>query len=71
MDIWIRDWDWVLGLGDWDLGLELEIVSGDWDLGLGFEIGDEDYNIWIRGLSIWHYDWGLELGIRIGIGEED
>lgn len=53
MDIWIRDWDWVLGLGDWDLGLELEIVSGDWDLGLGFEIGDEDYNIWIRGLSIW------------------
>ena len=71
MDIWIRDWDRVLGLGDWDLGLKLEIVSGDWDLGLGFEIGDEDYNIWIRGLSIWDYDWGLELGIRIGIGEED
>ena len=42
-------------------------MSGDWDLGLGFEIGDEDYNIWIRGLSIWDYDWGLELGIRIGI----
>ena len=71
MDIWIRDWDCVLGLGDWALGLELEIVSGDWDLGLGFEIGDEDYDISIRELSIWDYYWGLILGIRIGIGEED
>ena len=33
----------LVGIGDWDRGLELGIGIGDWDWGLGLEIG---YDFW-------------------------
>ena len=58
---WIRDWNWVLGIGieDWDCGLGLRLGIGirDWD--------------WVLRIGDWNGDWDWGLGLGIGIEDWD
>ena len=48
-----------VGIGDWDVGLEIEIWIlgiGDWDWGSQIWIGNRD---WVLGIGIDYWDWEL------------
>ena len=53
-----------------DFRFELGIEIGDWDLGMGLEIRIGDWE-WRLGLGIGNLDLGLGMGIRFEIGDQD
>ena len=55
-----------MGIGDWDLGLEIWIEDWDWDGRLGLEIGDLGLEIRHSGFRI--RDWDGHLSLRLAIG---